>query len=73
MAKFSIAFITPQQKNQLKHRIVEGPDQETALRSFYNDELTEFYSDDDQGYHYFKEDFFDSENPGGSIIVCEHA
>lgn len=71
MPKFSIAFISPNQKNQLKHRIIEGTDQESVLRFFYNEELTDFYSNDDQGYHYFKEDFFDSESPSGSVIICD--
>jgi guanylate kinase len=71
MPKFSIAFIVPAEKSQLKHRIVEGTDQESALKSFFNEETAEFYSNDDQGYFYFKEDFFDQAVPSGSIIPCQ--
>lgn len=68
MPKFSIAFIIPQGNEQLKHRIIESPDQESALQQFFKEETAEFYSQDEQGYYYFKEDFSDSSNPQGSII-----
>jgi hypothetical protein len=71
MPKFSIAFIAPGESSQLKHPIIEGADQETALRSFFNEEAAEYYSNDDQGYFYFKEDFFDQTLPSGSIISCQ--
>jgi hypothetical protein len=71
MPKFSIAFIAPSKVSTLKHRIVEGQDQDSALKSFFSDEASEFYSDDDQGFFYFKEDFFDETNPSGSVVRCE--
>ena len=70
MSKFSIAFVAPAENSQLKHRIIEGPDQESALKSFFTEETAEYYSSDDQGYFYFKEDFFDQSIPAGSIIPC---
>jgi hypothetical protein len=69
MPKFSIAFVEPEQ-NSLKHKIVDGTDQETALKTFFNEEVSEYYSADDQGYFYFKEDFFDETTSTGSIIPC---
>lgn len=71
MPNFSIVFITPVGKNKFKHRIIEGPDQESALKTFFVEEITEFYSDDEQGYFYFKDDFFDESNPAGGIVSCE--
>jgi hypothetical protein len=50
---------------------MEGPDQETVLKKFFEDETAEFYSNDEQGYHYFKEDFFDTTSGAGSIITIE--
>jgi hypothetical protein len=71
MSKFSIAFVAPEEEKPLKHRILESNDQETALKLFFEEEISEFYSNDDQGYHYFKEDFFDTSTGVGSIITCE--
>jgi hypothetical protein len=68
MSKFSIAFIAPSVNAQLKHRIVESADQESALKEFFNEDAAEYYSGDDQGYFYFKEDFLDADQPSGSII-----
>jgi hypothetical protein len=70
MPKFAIAFIAPAEKSVLKHKIVEGADQDTALRAFFTEEAAEYYSADDQGYYYFKEDFFDAAVPSGSVILC---
>ena len=71
MPKFSIAFVLPSKNSQIRHRIVEGQDQESALRTFFSEEASEYYSDDDQGFFYFKEDFFDETNASGSVIRCE--
>ena len=71
MPKYSVVFIAPGEKNKLIHRIIESPDQDSALKTFFSEETTEFYSNDEQGYFYFKEDFFDTSNPSGSIILCE--
>ncbi len=71
MSKFSIAFIVPSKTSPLRHRIIEGQDQDTALRSFFNEEAAEFYSNDDQGFFYFKEDFFDETNASGNVIRCD--
>ncbi len=71
MPKYSIAFIAPSDDKPLKHRIVEGPDSDAALKSFFKEDLSEYYSDNEQGYHYFREDFFDESLSSGSIIQCD--
>jgi hypothetical protein len=71
MPKFSIAFVTPESTKPLKHRIIEGDDQEGALRKFFEEETAEYYSNDEQGFHYFKEDFFDNVGTMGSCIAFE--
>lgn len=71
MPKFAIAFMVPAGKKPLRHRIVEGPDRETALRAFFDEEASEYYSTDDQGFYYFKDDFFEESSPGGSILTCD--
>ena len=68
MSKFAIAFIVPSKNTQLCHRIVEGDSKEEALRRFFDEEMKEYYSEDDQGYFYFKEDFFDERSTIGSIV-----
>jgi guanylate kinase len=68
MPKYSVVFIAPVEKNQLKHRIIESADQESALRTFFAEESSEYYSNDEQGFFYFKQDFFDQADPSGSII-----
>jgi hypothetical protein len=71
MSKFSIAFVTPSEKSQLRHRIIESVNQESALKAFFNEEAADCYSEDDQGFFYFKEDFFDKTTPSGSVIQCD--
>ena len=68
MSKYAIAFIVPSETSQLCHRIVEGDTKETALRRFFDDDVKGCYSEDDQGFFYFKEDFFDEQARSGSII-----
>jgi hypothetical protein len=68
MPKFAIAFILPSKSSQLCHRIIETDSQEDALKRYFEEELKEYYSEDDQGFHYFKEDFFDERTRVGSII-----
>lgn len=70
MPKFSIVFLAPVEKNQLKHRIIESSDKESALKTFFTEEIIDFYSDDEKGFFYFKQDFFDSSSPSGSLITC---
>ncbi|MDR0306174.1 MAG: hypothetical protein LBI42_04960 [Chitinispirillales bacterium] len=68
MSKYAIAFITPTKKIQLRHKIVEGENKDSALRRFFNENASEFYSNDEHGYIYFKEDFYDETTGSGSII-----
>ena len=71
MAKYAIAFITPSKKMHLRHAIVEGENKESALRQFFGDHASEFYSEDEKGFLYFKEDFFDEASAAGNIIELE--
>jgi len=71
MPKYAIAFVAPGEKNPLKHRIIESADQDTALKTFFNEDITEFYTNDEQGFFYFKEDFFDASCSAGSVIQIE--
>jgi hypothetical protein len=71
MPKYAIAFMIPASRSPLKHRIIEGRDRDTALRTFFDEEVSEFYTADDQGFYYFKDDFFDDVSPGGSMLTCE--
>ncbi|MFP4012475.1 MAG: hypothetical protein ACLFVQ_00170 [Chitinispirillaceae bacterium] len=68
MPKYAIAFITPAKKMQLRHKMIEGENKDSALRRFFNEEANEYYSNDEQGYYYFKEDFYDETAGSGSII-----
>ena len=71
MAKYAIAFIVPDKNSILKHRILEGENRDNVLRRFFNEEVSEHYSNDDQGFYYFKEDFFEETAAAGSILECE--
>ncbi len=71
MPKFSIVFIAPSEVSTLKHRIITASDKDSALKEFFEEEATSFYSTDEQGFYYFKEDFFDRKNPSGSVINCD--
>jgi len=66
MPQYSIAVNSS--KNKVIQRIVEGEGQEDALKKFFFDNMADQYSDDDQGYFYFKEDNFDPKAPMGSIL-----
>jgi len=69
MSKYAIAFVLHSKSNTtVCHRVIEGESREAALRSFFDQELKDYYSEDDQGFYYFKEDFFDDRSPSGSII-----
>jgi hypothetical protein len=68
MPRFAVAFVAPSENGQLLHHVIESADKESALKSFFTEFASEYYSNDEQGYHYFKEDFFDEVAAGGSII-----
>ena len=68
MPRYAIAFVIPAEPAQLRHCIIENETKETALRAFFDENAKEFYSDDDQGFYYFKEDFFDANTCSGSIL-----
>jgi hypothetical protein len=68
MPKFAIAFIVPESSSRLCHKIIENDTKDAALRKFFNDNVSDHYSNDEQGYYYFKEDFYDENGGGGSLI-----
>ncbi len=68
MPRFAVAFVTPSENSQLVHRILEGESKDSVLKSFFTETASEYYSNDEQGFHYFKEDFFDDTTAAGSII-----
>jgi hypothetical protein len=71
MPKYVIAFVAPTDQKSLRHRIVESPDLDGALKSFFKEEVADYYSDNEQGYHYFKEDFYDEALASGNVIQLD--
>src|SRR5688572_12148191 len=61
MPKYVIAFMTP--KSVMVQKSVELDSQEAAMRFFFKNYITEGYSQDEEGFCYFKDDFNDPENP----------
>ena len=70
MPKYSIAFVTPDDKNMLLHKIIDAADRNAALKEFFDNEILNYYSKDVIGYTCFIEDFFDKSTKQGSIIYC---
>jgi hypothetical protein len=68
MPRFAVAFITPTSSARLIHKIIESDTKDAALRKFFADTIAEHYSNDEQGFYYFKEDFYDEETGAGSLI-----
>ncbi|HLV31927.1 MAG TPA: hypothetical protein VKY57_10190 [Chitinispirillaceae bacterium] len=68
MPKYAVAFIVPSETSLLRHRVLDGENKDAALRKFFTEEVSEYYSNDEQGFYYFKEDFFDETSSTGSII-----
>jgi hypothetical protein len=66
MPRYAIAVPTSKQK--VLQKIVEGEGQEDAMKKFFFENMADQYSNDDQGYFYFKEDNFDPKGPMGSIL-----
>ena len=67
MPRYAIAFITA--KPSLIHRLVEMDSREAAFRAFFNDHVaSEGYTEDAEGFAYFREDFDNPEDPMGSIL-----
>ena len=71
MPKYAIAFVAPAGTHPVKHAVIEDTDRDSALKKFFAQELNEFYSNDEQGYFYFKEDFFDRTLRSGSVIQLD--
>jgi hypothetical protein len=69
MNKYSIAFVSP--GNNLLHRLVMAKTEEEALQVFFREIKLASYSQDDEGFLYFKEDFNFGERPAGSIIKLD--
>ncbi len=69
MNKYSIAFISP--GNNLLHRIVRAKSEDEALQTFFKEIKLASYTQDDDGFFYFKEDFNFGERPAGSILQTD--
>jgi hypothetical protein len=72
MNRYSIAFISP--GNNLLHRVVFAKTEDEAMRLFFNEIKLASYTQDDDGFFYFREDFNytkQGERPAGSIIKVE--
>jgi hypothetical protein len=66
MPRYAIAIAA--EKSKVLQKLVEGEGQEDALKKFFFDHMTAHYSNDEQGYFYFREDFFEPSAPIGSIL-----
>lgn len=66
MPRYAIAFYSP--KPALIHQVVEMDSRDSALRYFFNTYVKEGYSQDTEGFSYFKEDFADAQEPMGNIL-----
>jgi hypothetical protein len=67
MPRYALAFITP--KSTLVHALVEMDSREAALRSFFLEHLAgKHYTQDDEGYSYFSEDFNNPDEQQGSLL-----
>ena len=64
--KYSIAFISP--GNNLLHRVISAPGESEALTIFFKEINLASYSQDEEGFSYFEEDFKLGDRPPGSII-----
>ncbi len=66
MPKYAIAFVSPD--SSIVHRIVEMDSRESALKFFFQQFVTQGYTQDAEGFNYFMEDFFDPECSMGSVL-----
>jgi hypothetical protein len=69
MPRYSIAFCTS--KPSLIHQLVSMETREAALLFFFKQFVGEDYSHDDEGFAYFRDDFFNAETPMGSVLEVE--
>ena len=66
MPRYAIAFHYP--GDNIIHKVVEMDSEESALRFFFSNYLSDRYTTDDEGYNYFSEDFHDQDGPPVSIM-----
>jgi hypothetical protein len=69
MPKYAIAFVTS--KPVLIHHLVALDSREAALRFFFKQYLGDAYSQDEEGFTYFKDDFFNADSPMGHVLEVE--
>ncbi len=69
MPKYAIAFKPDGQV--FVHKTVETDTEQSAIRFFFDQHITEDYTQDDEGFNYFYEDFTDTDSPMGSIIQID--
>jgi hypothetical protein len=66
MPRYSVAFVSA--KPSLIHKVVEMDSRESALKYFFQQYVSQGYTQDAEGYSYFLEDFQSPEEPMGNII-----
>lgn len=69
MPRYAIAFMTA--KPSLIHHFVDMDSRESALRFFFQNYVGDAYSQDEEGFSYFKEDFFQADPPMGHVLEVE--
>lgn len=71
MPRYAIAFVTA--KPSLIHQLVSMDSREAALRYFFKQYIGDAYSQDEEGYAYFKDDFFNADSPMGHVLEVDAA
>ncbi|HSQ43198.1 MAG TPA: hypothetical protein VLM37_13040 [Fibrobacteraceae bacterium] len=65
MPRFVLSFFSEVQG--LRSQLLEAETQDAALRLFFEQDAMD-YSKNNEGFSYFREDFFDESRPLGSIV-----
>lgn len=68
LARFLIAFYNDETGNSQK--LIEAETETQALEVFFNEGVP-VYSADDEGFAFFKDDFFDAQTPMGAIYEIQ--
>jgi len=65
MPRFVLSFFSD--THGLCSRLIEAEHEDGALRVFFDRHIGD-YSKDNEGFAYFREDFFDEKRPVGTIV-----
>ena len=66
MPKYVLAFHI--QNQDFIHKVVEMDTKDSALRFFFQNYIGDTYTQDDEGFNYFLEDFNDPDAPQGNLL-----